>query len=183
MVVVPINVCVPDDIYEGVLNGDLFLYGMVKDKGQLVRKHLPTIKNAAKTGVKKAAEVVANHKKEAIIITSMVAVAVGVGATITCLMRGKAKKELVHFNECLERYYTSIKRGTLDADVIDDLIESLTTLEEKKIKISLSPAKLGTIIYGMHEYTSQLAKANNRKIKLDKPKKKANKITYIREYL
>lgn len=31
MVVVPINVCVPDDIYDDILNGSLELYGLVKD--------------------------------------------------------------------------------------------------------------------------------------------------------
>ena len=183
MVVVPINVCVPDDIYESVLNGDLFLYGMVKDKEHLVRKHLPTIKSAAEAGVKKAAEVVANHKKEAIIVTSAVAVVVGIGATVTCLLKGKAKKEVIHFNECLERYYTSIKEGTLDACVIDNLLDSLTTLEEKNIKISISPTKLSAIVYGMHEYTSELAKANHSKVKLEKPKKKGNSIIDIRDYL
>lgn len=37
MVVVPINVCVPDDIYKDILNGTLELSGLVKDENHKIK--------------------------------------------------------------------------------------------------------------------------------------------------
>ena len=182
MVVVPINVCVPDDIYDDILSGSLELYGLVKDGEHKVRKHLPTIKNAAETGAKKAFEVVKAHKGASIVVGSVIAVGTGVAITASCISYNKKKKEVVFFNECLESYYSSIKNGVLNNEIIDNLIHSLDILEEKKISVKMSPTKLSAIIFSVFDYTNKLAEANNQKVKISKPKKKDN-IIDIREYL
>lgn len=182
MVVVPINVCVPDDIYDDILNGSLELYGLVKDGEHKVRKHLPTIKNAAENGVKKAAEVIKEHKNASIVVGVALAVGTGVAVTVSCVSYGKKKKDITFFNECLESYYTSIKEGTLNDEIIDKLIYSLDILEEKKISVKMSPSKLSAIVFSVFDYTNKLAEANNQKVKISKPKKKDN-IIDIREYL
>ncbi len=182
MVVVPVNVCVPDDIYEDILNGTLELYGLVKDGEHKIRKHLPTVKNAAETGAKKAFEIIKAHKGASIVVGSVIAVGTGVAITASCISYSKKKKDIVFFNECLESYYTSIKEGTLNNEIIDDLIHSLDILEEKRISIKMSPNKLSAIIFSVFDYTNKLAEANNQKVKLSKPKKKDNLID-IREYL
>lgn len=180
--VVPINVCVPDDIYVDILNGTLELYGLVKDGEHKVRKHLPVVKSAAETGLKKAAEIIKTHKGTSIVVGSVLAVGTGVAITVSCVVYNKKKKDIVFFNECLESYYSSIKEGTLNNEIIDNLIHSLDTLEEKKISIKMSPNKLSAIIFSVFDYTNKLAEANNQKVKLSKPKKKDN-IVDIREYL
>lgn len=182
MVVVPINVCVPDDIYDDILNGSLELYGLVKDGEHKVRKHLPTIKNAAETGAKKAFEVIKAHKGASIVVGSVIAVGTGVAITASCISYNKKKKEVVFFNECLESYYSSIKNGVLNNEIIDNLIHSLDILEEKKISVKMSPTKLSAIIFSVFDYTNKLAEANNQRVKISKPKKKDN-IIDIRKYL
>lgn len=182
MVVVPINVCVPDDIYDDILDGSLELYGLVKDGEHKVRKHLPTIKNAAETGAKKAFEVIKAHKGASIVVGSVIAVGTGVAITASCISYNKKKKEVVFFNECLESYYSSIKNGVLNNEIIDNLIHSLDILEEKKFSVKMSPTKLSAIIFSVFDYTNKLAEANNQKVKISKPKKKDN-IIDIREYL
>ena len=182
MVVVPVNVCVPDDIYEDILNGTLELYGLVKDGEHKIRKHLPTVKNAAETGAKKAFEIIKAHKGASIVVGSVIAVGTGVAITASCISYNKKKKDIVFFNECLESYYSSIKDGVLNNEIIDNLIHSLDVLEEKKISVKMSPTKLSAIIFSVFDYTNKLAEANNQKVKISKPKKKDN-IIDIREYL
>lgn len=182
MAVVPVNVCVPDDIYEDILNGTLELYGLVKDSEHKIRKHLPTVKNAAETGAKKAFEIIKAHKGASIVVGSVIAVGTGVAITSSCISYSKKKKDIVFFNECLESYYTSIKEGTLNNEIIDNLIHSLDVLEEKRISIKMSPNKLSAIIFSVFDYTNKLAEANNQKVKLSKPKNKDNLIE-IRKYL
>ena len=182
MAVVPVNVCVPDDIYEDILNGTLELYGLVKDSEHKIRKHLPTVKNAAETGSKKAFEIIKAHKGASIVVCSVIAVWTGVAITASCISYSKKKKDIVFFNECLESYYTSIKEGTLNNEIIDNLIHSLDVLEEKRISIKMSPNKLSAIIFSVFDYTNKLAEANNQKVKLSKPKNKDNLIE-IRKYL
>lgn len=182
MVVVPMNVCVPEDIYADVLNGTLELYGLVKDSEHKVRKHLPVVKNAAETGLKKATEIMKEHKGTSIAVISVLAVGAGAAITVSCISNNKKKKHIVFFNECLEAYYTSIKDGSLDNEIIDNLIHSLDVLETKKVSIKMSPAKLSAILFSIFDYTNKLAEANNQKIKTPKPKKNDNLID-MREYL
>lgn len=182
MVVVPVNVCVPDDIYKDILNGTLELYGLVKDGKYKIRKHLPTVKNAAETGVKKAVEIIKEHKGISIIVGSVVAVGTGVAITASCISYNKKKKDIVFFNKCLESYYSSIKDGSLNNEIIDNLIYSLDVLGEKKIAIKMSPNKLSAIVFSIFDYTNKLAKANNQEVKLSKPKKTDNLVD-IRDYL
>ena len=94
MVVVPVNVCVPDDIYEDILNGTLELYGLVKDNEHKIRKHLPTVKNAAETGAKKAFEIIKAHKGASIVVGSVIAVGTGVAITASCISYNKKKKDI-----------------------------------------------------------------------------------------
>lgn len=182
MVVVPINVCVPDDIYDDILNGSLELYGLVKDGEHKVRKHLPTIKNAAENGVKRAAEVIKEHKNASIAVGVVLAVGTGVAVTVSCVSYSKKRKDITVFNKYLESYYTSIKVGTLNEEIIDKLLYSLDILEQKKISVKMSPSKLSAIVFSVFDYTNKLAEANNRKVKISKPKKNDN-IIDIREYL
>lgn len=179
---VPINVCVPDDIYEDILNGTLEIYGLVKDGNNRVVKHLSTVKNAVETGAKKALSVIKEHKGTSIVVGCVLAIGTGVAVTISCVSNSKKKKDIKFFNESLEHYYSSIKDGTLNNEIIDNLIQSLEILQEKKITIKMSPTKLSAIIFSIFDYTNKLAEANNQKVTLSKPKKKEN-IIDIREYL
>lgn len=182
MVVIPVNVCVPDDIYEDVLNGTLEIFGLVKDGEHKIRKHLPTTKNAIESGAKKAVELIKEHKGISIIAGTVIAIGVGTGVTITCISNNKKKKDIAFFNDCLESYYTSIKDGSLNNEIIENLIFSLDILEEKKISVKIAPTKLSAIVFSIFDYTNKLAEANNKKIKVPKPNKKDN-IIDIREYL
>lgn len=182
MVVVPVNVCVPDDIYEDILNGTLELYGLVKDGEHKIRKHLPTVKNAAETGVKKAVEIIKAHKGTSIVVGTVIAVGTGAAITVSCISYNKKKKDIMLFNECLEVYYSSIKDGFLNEEIIDNLIHSLDILEQKKISVKMTPSKLGAVVFSVFDYTNKLAEANNQKVKISKPKKNDN-IIDIREYL
>ncbi|MGN1123785.1 MAG: hypothetical protein ACI4RR_05520 [Eubacterium sp.] len=179
---VPINVCVPDDIYEDILNGTLEIYGLVKDGNNRIVKHLPTVQNAVETGAKKALAIIKEHKGTSIVVGSVLAIGTGVAVTISCVSNSKKKKDIKFFNECLEHYYSSIKDGTLNNEIIDNLIQSLEILQEKKITLKMSPTKLSAIIFSIFDYTNKLAEANNQKVTISKPKKKDN-IIDIREYL
>lgn len=85
MVVIPINVCVPDDIYDDVLNGSLELYSLVKDGEHKVRKHLPTIKNAS------------------IVIAVALEEGTGIAVTVFFVSYGKKKKDnIINIREYLK---------------------------------------------------------------------------------
>lgn len=183
MVVVPIDVCVPDDIYQDILSGKLFLQGMVKDNDNKVRKHLPTIKRAVETGIQKTVSIIKNHKKETIIVTSAVALATGVGITFACLSKNKKKKEIQLFNDCLENYYSSIKQGILNIQIIDNLLNSLNSLEEKNIVINIPATQLSSIICSIYDYTLKLAEANDFNIKSADIIQKPNNIVDLKKHL
>lgn len=182
MVVVPVNVCVPDELYADILNGTLEIYGLVKDNEHKIRKHLPTIKNATEAGVKKAFEVIKEHKEVSIVALSVLAFGTCAAVTISYITNKQNKKNVASFNKNLEAYYSSIKEGTLSNEVIDNLIESLDMLNEQKATIKMSPNKLSAIIFSISDYTNKLAEANNQTVELFNPRKNDNLID-IRDYL
>lgn len=182
MVVVPLNVCVSDEIYEDILNGSLEIFGLVKDNEHKIRKHLPTVKRATETGIKKAVEIMKMHKGASIVVGSAIAIGTGVAITVSCISNNKKKKNIVFFNECLEAYYSSIKEGILSSEIIDNLIDSLNILEEKNITVQMAPNKLSAIIYSVIDYTYKLAEANNQKVKTFKTNKK-DALIDMRQYL
>ena len=47
MKTIPVNIVVSDEVYELVASGALKLCGMVKDNGNVVRKHLPAVISTA----------------------------------------------------------------------------------------------------------------------------------------
>ena len=88
----------------------------------------------------------------------------------------KSTKQRVHkwkdikVKECLKNYYSSIKQGILNIQVIDNLI-------------NMSATQLSSIIFNVYDYTSKLTEANNVKIKLTDVKQKTNNIIDLKEYL
>ena len=183
MVVIPINVCVPDDIHRDILSGKLRLQGLVKDNDNKVRRHLPTISQAVKNGAKKAVAVIKCHKTASIVVGTLLAIGAGAAITAACLSKRKKEAVITLFNENLEKYLSSLVDGTLSSCVIDDLIKSLDNLQDMGISINLSPAQLGAIVLCVYDYTLKLAQVNNRDIEPVGLKENAENIIDIRKYL
>ena len=162
MVVIPINVCVPDDIYQDIISGKIQIQGLAKDTSHKIRRHLPIIENSAKKGVQKIAKIIKTHKTESIVIGSILAVALSFTANALHRSRKRKNEALINFGECLETYYQSIKKGVLDRAVIEDLINSINVLEKLNLSISLEPAVLLSVFISIHDYTLKLSSVNNQ---------------------
>lgn len=197
MQVVQVALEVPDDIYKGVMNGSLNLMGMVKDGHNRIRKHIPkasitksdkAVNHGEKNGI---LEVVREHKS-VVIALSLGAAAVG-GAT--CLYKNwknkkieEAEEMICGFHKALKLYLKASKKGKLNEKVVDNLLNSLNELENKKIgkdiEISIPASQLTELIYSIFTYTESLARANEIDIQVVKPKNGAKgSIESLKSYL
>lgn len=182
---------IPLEIQEKLLSGEFIRYGgIVRDKSGRIIAHLKEIvPQSAKNSI-----VSFLHKNKTAIIIASIAVVLTTAAGITyVVVKNKKNNEdesiptfIADFNEAFEQYLKSIKTGTVDVDKINNVISSLSEIQQKcddgKIKIDFSIENLNELVDIIKNYTIQLANANSIEIKsLDN--NNTNKMVQLQHYL
>lgn len=112
----------------------------------------------------KALQFVNQHKKGTI-ITVVSATTVGTGLVIYNKVKKHEPKVLIEFRVSLRAYIEAIRKGNMDIDKINDLMECLSALKEykdyDKISIQLTTEELEVIVGRIYDYTVKLAKDND----------------------
>ena len=165
---------IPDNIMNGLATGKLQRYGGVvrSQNGQIVAHLKPLdLKGSEEAmGLGKALlQAISQHKAEAIggLIFAF-AVAAGVK------MYHKLKKEskvVDEFRTALRQYIEAIRKGSMSAECINNLLEKLEELKKqknyKKINIQLTADELGDLVECIYRYTIKLAQDNDVELDAD----------------
>ena len=118
MPIVQVPLDVPDDIYAGVISGSLELMGMVKDRQNKIRKHIPRanvskVKKVAQTPKAGVLQVVKEHKVVAIGVAVGASV-IGAGAyafhSIKERKKDAAEERVASFQKALKEYLKASKK-------------------------------------------------------------------------
>ncbi len=169
MAIVQDTFFIPDDIATGLYrrSGSVVRYSSGPQKGQII-KHLDPVnlkaaEQAQGIGVK-ALRFVKQHKKGTI-ITVVSAATVGTGLVIYNKVKNREPKALTEFRVSLRVYIDAIRKGNMDVDKINDLMDCLRTLKAHKdyakISIQLTTEELEALVGRIYEYTVKLARDNN----------------------
>lgn len=164
---------IPDDIATGLATGlyrrigSVVRYAAGPKKGRIVKHLMPIDLNTTKEaqGVSiKALQFIRQHKKASIIIAAG-AVAAGAGAWAYNTIKKREPKVVTDFRAALSVYIDSIRKGNMDVERINNLMDALENLKEnkdyEKISIQLTSEDLGVLVGRIYEYTIKLAKDND----------------------
>jgi hypothetical protein len=166
MPIVPIYLNIDERTYAAVKAGALELCGMAKDTDtKRVAKHIPAVADAAKEGASKAIDFVRTHKKETFLIGGIIVVGGTVAGTVSYVMHRKQCKLNENFGNALQIYLDSARDGTLNLEILNNLINSIEAIEnntpKKDISLNIPVAQLSELIYCIFDYTVRMATANN----------------------
>ena len=164
---------IPDDIATGLATGlyrrigSVVRYATGPNKGRIVKHldpvNLKAVEQARGIGVK-TLQFVKQHKKGTI-ITVVSAAAIGTGLVIYNKIKNHEPKVLMKFRVALRAYIEAIRKGNMDIDKINDLMECLGALKEykdyDKISIQLTTEELEVLVGRIYDYTVKLAKDND----------------------
>lgn len=163
---------IPDDIETGLAtgvycrNGSVVRYAIGSNKGQIV-KHLKSVDCKADEQAQeigdKALQFVKHHKTGTIITVVCVA-AFSTGIFVYNKARNHEPKVVTKFRASLRVYIDAIRKGVMDVEKINNLMNSLEALkvhkDYAKISIQLTTEELEVLVGCIYEYTIKLAKDN-----------------------
>lgn len=190
---------IPDDIVTGLATGlyrrigSVVRYATGPNKGKIVKHLKPVDLNAAEqaqgVGVK-ALQVVNQHKKETI-ITVVSVTAVGIGLFVYSKVKNHEPKVVTEFKSSLRIYINAIRKGDMDIEKINNLLNCLEALKSHKnyakISIQLTTEDLGILVGRIYDYTVKLASDNQIEFTEEElqtsDNKNTNTITNIQAYL
>ena len=182
---------IPDDIATGLATslyrriGSVVRYATGPNKGRIVKHldpvNLKAVEQARGIGVK-TLQFVKQHKKGTI-ITVVSAAAIGTGLVIYNKIKNHEPKVLMKFRVALRAYIEAIRKGNMDIDKINDLMECLGALKEykdyDKISIQLTTEELEVLVGRIYDYTVKLAKDNDVELSDEDLLQKNNSDTII----
>lgn len=190
---------IPDDIVTGLATGlyrrigSVVRYATGPNKGKIVKHLKPVDLNAAEqaqgVGVK-ALQFVNQHKKETI-ITVVSVTAVGIGLFVYSKVKNHEPKVVTEFKSSLRIYINAIRKGDMDIEKINNLLNSLEALKSHKnyakISIQLTTEDLGILVGRIYDYTVKLVSDNQIEFTEEElqtsDNKNTNTITNIQAYL
>ena len=181
--IVQIAFDVPDDIYEGLMNGALSNFGSVVRDSKGIVAHLKQA-DLPLQEVKEGAKALVKNKKLMIVGGAVLLVtgAVAGGVTIAnSVKKKKAEKRtplvIKEFNTAFGEYLDAINKSKLDDTVISNLISKIEALqsatEQGEIEMDYSSDQVKAFIKLITNYTKQLAKANDYSVRNIKVKDKS----------
>lgn len=170
---------IPDDIATGLATGlyrrigSVVRYAVGPNKGQIV-KHLQPIELKAAEQAQgvgfKALQFVKQHKKGTIIAVAGAAV-VGTGVWVYNKVKNMEPKVVAEFRSALRVYIEAIRKGNMDLDKIENLMDALEDLKKskdyEKISIQLTTEELDVLVSRIYKYTIKLAKDNDVQLTAD----------------
>lgn len=163
---------IPEDIMAKILTGEyrriggVVRYAVGPQKGQIKKFLEPVNLKADIEAQGISAKVInfAKNNKKAIIIVGIGTGIAAAGVGIYNKVKNREPKVVIEFRVALKTYIDSIRKGTLEIKIIDNLMCSLNDIKNdknfEKIKIQLSTEEISILINSIHEYTEKLAKDN-----------------------
>lgn len=162
----PVNFYIPPEIQAGLASGELIRYGgVVRDgAGQLV-KHLKEVP-LSESGRDAAQRFAASLKNPWVVVgVGLGAVAITSITTFAVRKRTAAKRLVAQYNTSFGKYLEGVRDGTLDANIIDQLISNLDAVKASSdmgtITVGFSTEQSETLVNLVAEYTAKLAAANS----------------------
>lgn len=198
MAIVQESFDIPTDIMKKITTGEykrvggVVRYAVGSRKGQIVKHLKPINKSIAKQskslGVK-ARQYVENNKKAFILLGASTGIALA-GSGIYYKVKNHEPRVIVDFRLSLRSYLDAIRKGKLNLDEINNLMDSLETMKTHKnyeqFNFRLSSGDLSILVNLIHEYTAKLAQDNSVEIKseaLSTMHSSDNAIIYLKQYL
>lgn len=198
MAIVQESFDIPTDIMEKITTGEykrvggVVRYAVGSRKGQIVKHLKPINKSIAKQskslGVK-ARQYVENNKKAFILLGASTGIALA-GSGIYYKVKNHEPRVIVDFRLSLRSYLDAIRKGKLNLDEINNLMDSLETMKTHKnyeqFNFRLSSGDLSILVNLIYEYTAKLAQDNSVEIKseaLSTMHSSDNAIIYLKQYL
>lgn len=191
---------IPNDIKTGLATGLLRRIGGVvryasgPKKGQIFKHLEPVNLKAAEqvqnVGVNRALKFVKQHKKGTLIALASAAT-IGTSIWVYHKIKNHEPKVVTDFRNSLRVYIEAIRKGQMDIEKINDLMESLGKLKEhrdyEKIGIQLTTGELEVLVGRIYEYTAKLARDNEVELTedefVDSDKKSTDIIVNLQTYL
>ena len=202
MLLVPVNVDVPTEIYAGLLTGKYTRVGSVVREGGKIVKHLDEAfipEQGCASGELSMAGALKDiaNRKNILIGIGVVAVIAGTIAYYTVKSSEKKKSTEIQmpkcaadFNSTFCTYLDAIQSGNLDTHIINRLISDLDEIKENytggNIKIDFSADRLTTLMNLIFDYTKKFAEANSVELnELEAPAGASESSTFdnLRHYL
>lgn len=186
---------IPDDIATGLATGmyrrigSVVRYAVGPNKGQIVKHLQPVDLKAAKQAKglgEKAFQFVQQHKKE-VGIGAACAVVIGLGIWGYTAWKNHEPKVLTEFRVTLKTYIEAIRNGSMDIDIINNLLSALEAMKKhkdyEKISIQLSAEELEVLVGRIYEYTIKLAEDNSVELSDEELNPKNGAIINLQSYL
>lgn len=166
MPVVNVNLLLDDATYASVKTGALELCGLVKDfDSKKVRKHLPTIFDAAKDSAAKAIDIIREHKKGLLIVGGLIIIGGIVVGTVSYISEKDKRNAKKHLGVSLQKYLDAAQEGKLNIEIVDKLTNDLDVVsqlyKDNAIPLNLSAKQLSALFNSIYDYTLRMANANN----------------------
>ena len=188
--VVNVNLVLDDATYAGVKAGALELCGLVKDMdSKKVRKHLPTVFDAAKDGAAKAIDIIREHKKGLLIVGGLLIIGGVVVGAVSYVSEKDKRKAKKHLGVSLQKYLDAAQDGKLTVEIVDKLINDLDVVsklyKDNTVPLNLSAKQLSALFNSIYDYTLRMATANNVAIpNIPTPKRfTKNTVVDLQQYL
>lgn len=198
MAIVQESFDIPTDIMEKITTGEykrvggVVRYAVGPRKGRIVKHLKPINKSIAKQSKSlgmKAQQYVENNKKALILLGASTGIALA-GSGIYYKIKNHEPRVIVDFRLSLRSYLDAVRKGNLNLDEINNLMDSLETMKTHKnyeqFNFRLSSGDLSILVNLIHEYTAKLAQDNSVEIKseaLSTMHSSDNAIIYLKQYL
>ena len=137
---------------------------MVKDQNHRIKKHLPTVVDAAKDGAAKAIDIVREHKKGMLIIGGFIVAGGTIAGTVAHFAQKDKQKAKKQLGDSFQRYIDAAQTGMLTVEILDNLIDDLDAVaklnKDDIVPLNLSTKQLISLFNSIHDYTVRMAEAN-----------------------
>lgn len=189
---------IPVEISTKILTGEYKRIGSVvrhaigTHKGEIVRHltpmELPVAKQSQNIAFK-ALQYVKNNKNALILLGAGTGIALA-GSGIYYRVKNQEPRVIVDFRLSLRKYLDAIRKGDLNLDEINNLIDSLEKMKihknYEKFNIRISAEDLSVLANQIYGYTTKLAQDNSVELKseeLSTVQSSDNAVIYLKKYL
>lgn len=194
MTIQPTSFYIPPAIQAGLDAGVLHRFGGVvrNNQGQIVKhlKELPITPEAQEAAAKKLVAALKDHKGVVVAGLALAGTAVGGFVYLSTKKRRCAQASVERYDASLQTYLEALRAGTLDAEVVTQLMSDLDAVralaDKGIITVDFATEPSATLVNLVVDYTKQLAEANGADLgalRDLKPTDGTDTVVYLRRHL